>query len=198
MRKIIYLSQRVDIHPDYNETRDALDQRWAALLWQAGYLALPVFNHRESMTELLEVHPPSGILLTGGNSPESYGGTAPERDEADKLLIDYAEKNKIPLLGVCRGMQSVVLFFGGSLREVCGHVSALHNVDGEISREVNSYHTLAVEKLPDELITMGKSPDGVIEGIRHESLPIYGIMWHPERASDFDARDIALIQKLFQ
>lgn len=198
MRKIIYLSQRVDIHPDYNEIRDALDQRWATLLWQAGYLALPVFNHRETMAELLEFHPPSGILLTGGNSPESYGGTVPERDEVDRLLIDCAVENKIPLLGVCRGMQSVALFFGGSLREVDGHVSTLHNVDGEIGREVNSYHTLAVGKLPDELIIMGKSPDGVIEGIRHKSLPISGIMWHPERESGFDARDLALVQKLFQ
>lgn len=198
MEKKIFLSQRVDIHPDYGERRDALDQKWAELLWQVGYLPVPVFSHGQTLRALMAQCPPWGILLTGGNSPVPYGGTSPERDEADALLIAYAVRHRIPLLGVCRGMQSVILYFGGTLQEIQGHVATRHEIGGDFARTVNSYHTLISASLPDELVVTGRSPDGAIEAIRHGSLPIAGIMWHPEREIPFDERDITLIRALFQ
>ena len=195
--KLAYVSQRVDTHLDYKERRDALDQRLVELLWKAGCIALPISNHQEVGAELLKICPPDVIFLSGGNSPNIYGGTAPERDKLDILLLDYAVKNKIPLLGCCRGMQSVVLYFGGTLHKVNGHVATRHIVNGDISREVNSYHQLTPKQLPDTLISAGCSIDGEIEYIKHKNLPIEGIMWHPERESIFDERDMALIRRLF-
>lgn len=67
---------------------------------------------------------PTGILLTGGNSLEKYGGDAPERDRIDHQLIDIALYQNIPLYGFCRGMQSVLDYFGCSLESVAGHAAA--------------------------------------------------------------------------
>lgn len=193
--KCIFVSQRVDVHPDYGERRDALDQQWSRLLWKLGYLCVPVPNDARIVSEMLKSTPSDGMLLSGGNSHVKYGGTAPERDAVDELLISHAMYNTIPLLGVCRGMQSIVLHFGGSLKMVAGHVATRHLLD--CGREVNSYHEYSPEMLPDILSIEAKAEDGKVEWIMHKSSPICGIMWHPEREASLEADDAELIRKVF-
>ena len=193
--KTILVSQRVDIIESYKERRDALDQKWADFLWEAGLIGIPVFNHASSLNEILNSINIDGILLTGGNSPVEYGGSAPERDNTDTLLITHAIKNNIPLLGVCRGMQSIVIHFGGTLHKVEGHVAKRHNLDS--SREVNSYHEYAPDKLSIELDIISKADDQVIEHIKHKNLSLAGIMWHPERETPFNKKDIELFNTIF-
>lgn len=195
MKKIL-LSQRVDVIERYKERRDAMDQRWPCLLYEAGFIGLPVFNHAETLIAALKSTQFDGILLSGGNSHAEYGGNAPERDNADKILLSHAAEKKIPLLGVCRGMQSIVLYFGGSLHKVSAHVSVRHDIGA--GRNVNSYHEYSPELLPDALEALGKSGDGEIEYIKHKSLPITGIMWHPERETPFSSGDINLIKTVFE
>ena len=192
--KRILISQRVDVIDSYKERRDALDQRWAELLLKAGCIAIPVSNHGPALTELLKSMPIDGILLSGGNSPAAYGGCAPERDNTDGLLISFAANNGKPLLGVCRGMQSIVLSFGGALRKVEGHTASRHDLD--INRNVNSYHEYAPDRMPDNFTVLSKAKDGEVEYIRHKKLPIAGIMWHPERETPFVQEDIELIRGL--
>jgi len=186
--KLIYVSQRVDVHSEYGERRDALDQRWARFLWHVRCIALPLFNHRESLHELLKTKPPDGIVLSGGPS-------VPERNDTDTTLIEHAIRSKIPLLGVCLGMQSIGQYFGGSLCKVEGHVAIRHKLD--CGMEVNSYHEMAIDRLSQGLEANKYSADGVIECIRHEVMPITGIMWHPERESIFDRQDIDLVREMF-
>jgi len=162
MRKRVYVSQRVDVNTDYQERRDALDQRWAELLWQAGYVAFPIFNNPDSLGEVLSSYPPNGILLSGGNSPVMYGGIAPERDAIDNLLIEYAIKSNTPLFGCCRGMQSIALYFGGSLRKVEGHAGVRHKINGSVCREVNSYHEFSIDIIAHPLIVTSRSSDNEI------------------------------------
>ncbi|MGD9559022.1 MAG: gamma-glutamyl-gamma-aminobutyrate hydrolase family protein [Oscillospiraceae bacterium] len=195
--KRVFVSQRVDIVEAYAERRDALDQNWAPFLLACGALLCAVPNHAATLAQLLLHARPHGIVLTGGNSPLLCGGNAPERDATDTALIAYAAENKTPLIGVCRGMQSIVTFFGGSLRPVQGHVAVSHPVAGGMARVVNSYHELAVDALPGVLKACAKSEDGLVEAVRHESLPILGIMWHPEREAAFNAQDIALFKEMF-
>ncbi|MDR2965736.1 MAG: gamma-glutamyl-gamma-aminobutyrate hydrolase family protein [Treponema sp.] len=193
--KQILVSQRVDTIESYNERRDALDQKWADFLWEAGIIGLPVFNHALSLNEIIKSIQIDGILLTGGNTPVEYGGSAPERDNTDNFLISYAIKNNIPLLGVCRGMQSIVIYFGGSLHKVENHVAKRHDLDS--SYNVNSYHEYAPDNSGSELDIIQKATDGVIEHIKHKNLPIAGIMWHPEREKPFNKRDIELFNAFF-
>jgi putative glutamine amidotransferase len=192
--KYIYASQRVDVFTSYGERRDCLDQRWADFLNICGFALVPIPNHAETLKAMLTTLPPGGILLTGGNNSVSYGGISPERDETDAMLIDYAVSSGTPLVGVCRGMQSIVLYFGGTLKEIQNHVAARHKVSGEINREVNSYHTLATDSLPVVLEATAHSSDGIIEAIKHHVLPINGIMWHPEREFPYCAHDVQLIK----
>ncbi|PEO82738.1 hypothetical protein CN558_22265 [Bacillus wiedmannii] len=192
MLKRILISQRVDIIAEYGERRDALDQRWASFLRKTRALPFPVPNDRQSLLEILKTVPPDGILLTGGNNPVKYGGNAPERDEIDALLIDYSVAYKVPLIGVCRGMQSIILYFGGSLKKMDGHIAVRHQVNGQINRIVNSYHALATDIVPPCLEVIAYSEDGLVESVKHSTLPIMSIMWHPEREKEFDKDDIEL------
>ena len=138
--KLGVISQRVDAIKDYGEIRDGLDTQWYALLRQAGAGLVPLPNQPQVIPIVLERLQPDFIILSGGNNPVAYGGDAPERDAVDELLINFSIERTVPLLGVCRGMQSVGLFFGGTLKRVEGHVATRHMIRGKIKREVNSYH----------------------------------------------------------
>lgn len=194
--KRILVTQRVDIIAECGERRDALDQRWAPFLREIGAFPLLALNDRASVLEILKAAPPEGILLGGGNSPVRYGGSAPERDEIDVLLLDYAVTHKIPLIGVCRGMQSTVLYFGGSLRRTDSHIAVRHRISGWTNRMTNSYHGLSPDLVPPCLEITAYAEDGIVESVKHSSLPIVAIMWHPEREGRFNKDDIKLFRDL--
>ncbi len=196
--KLGLISQRVDEIKDYGEVRDGLDTQWHELFKRldAGFVPLP--NQPQTVAVILERLCPDFIVLSGGNNPVKYGGNVPGRDAVDDLLIEFAVKRKVPLLGVCRGMQSIGLFFGGTLKAVEGHVATRHIVTGVINREVNSYHGYALDNIKDDLEVLARDETGVIEAVCHKSHLISGIMWHPERVNGFDDRDVHFIKERLQ
>lgn len=151
-----------------------------------------------------------GLVLCGGGDihPRYYGeningsnGIDPERDEYEfSLTKSYVEKGK-PVLGICRGLQLLNVYFGGSLEQDLGNAKEhasfadydlthlVRDVDGGLFRElygsefmVNSYHHQAIKKLGEGLSASLVSEDGlVVEGFVHETLPIIAVQWHPER-----------------
>lgn len=196
--KVFFLSQRVDVIETYGERRDCLDQTWTNALCGKERVILPVPNNILNVSNMLKAIKPDFIVLTGGNTPEAYGGTAKERDFTDDTLIDYALNYDIPLLGVCRGMQSIVLYFGGTLEKVEKHVSVEHVIEDKNGKElgsVNSYHNYSVKGIPYELVAAAWSKDGKVEAVKHKNAQIYGVMWHPERAASENGKDI--INRLF-
>lgn len=199
MRAVIY-TQRVEIIESYQERRDCADQRIADFIRECGFLPIPVPNQRDLASAIIDSINPVGIILTGGNSIEKYGGNAPERDAMDRALIDLSVKRSVPLHGFCRGMQSVLDYFGNELVNVDGHVAVRHFVwEGTEKYEVNSYHNQACVQLKDKcgIVKMAQSEDGVIEAVYHESLPIVATMWHPEREKEFTKRDLKRVYQLF-
>ena len=140
-----------------------------------------------------------GYCFGGGNSLVKYGGNAPERDFTDEFLINLSIKKGIPLYGFCRGMQSILDYFGNELETVDGHVAKRHSINGKEPRiEVNSYHNQACKMLKDDSIEIiMRADDGVIEKIKHKEYPIIGTMWHPERENPFNNNDIEMVKKLF-
>lgn len=198
MKKIIF-TQRVENVAAYQERRDCGDQNIVRFLSACGYLPIPIPNVPEVLEGFLHTVKPEGIVLTGGNSLVKYGGDAPERDDTDRFLIQCAVERKIPLFGFCRGMQSVLDFYGTPLMNVSGHVAVRHKIFGQLGqREVNSYHNQAAIEIPDPLEELARTEDGVIEAVRHNQLPILAIMWHPEREKSFDERDMEQVRMLFQ
>ena len=196
---IVIYTQRVEVVEAYKERRDCADQRIAGFLAECGVTPIPVPNDCEVLSMILNMIHPQGVVLTGGNSAVKYGGNAPERDDVDRFLIEYAEKNEIPLYGFCRGMQSILDYYGNEIVGVEGHTAVRHHIMGnKIDMEVNSYHTLGCRELNDRgLVCVARSDDGVIEMVRHRKLPIVGTMWHPERETEFIDTDINMVKNLF-
>ena len=145
------------------------------------------------------------LLLPGGGDlePWRYGqkNTASrnldkDRDQTELDLLDEFTAAGKPVLGICRGLQTINVFFGGDLvQDWPGHsaiegVDRLHSVQNAPSflRElygercmVNSCHHQIIGRLGTGLEVLQRAEDGVVEAFRHKTLPVWGIQWHPER-----------------
>ena len=140
----------------------------------------------------------TGVVLTGGEDLARYGGQALHRDAAERALLDWAIEDHRPILGVCRGMQLLLDTFGVGLEPVVGHVATEHELslaDGSV-RTVNSYHHWGARRLSAPLVATAWAGE-IVEAVRHETLPLHGIMWHPERLTTFANEDVEMIANLF-
>lgn len=199
--KRILISQRRDKVKSRNESRDALDVRWAKILFELGLLPIPVCSELADKENYIELLQPDGILLSGGNDITNE----PKRDLIESQLLDYAYRNTLPVLGVCRGMQMLNHYLSGSLVSIDHHVATRHPLQGEWAdrhnyKTVNSYHNQGIytDTLGNNLTPLATAPDQVIEAIKHDHLPWYGIMWHPEREATLNLADLALIKRIFE
>lgn len=157
-----------------------------------------------------------GLVLTGGPdvTPELYGDWADEtvhvdseRDGFEYRLVDAALKRQMPILGICRGLQILNVYFGGTLiidlekyykrshATVSNTEDRYHGVrlaDGSTLKEwikqnegiVNSAHHQAAERIGSGLKIAARADDGTVEAIEGEdNLPsrIVSVQWHPER-----------------
>jgi anthranilate/para-aminobenzoate synthase component II len=202
--KVVAVTQRIDVLSDRAEIRDSLDSRLVSLFLELGKLAIPVpsglckasgdegWDFRDLDFWLAAVRPTS-VVLSGGNDL----GEVPHRDNLELRLLDYAKFHRLPVLGICRGMQVMADWAGVKLRPVRGHVRTRHRILGEISGEVNSYHSFSINSCPPEFDTLARSEDGEIEAIRHRFLRWEAWMWHPEREDLFIQRDLVRIESLF-
>jgi len=195
--KPVAVTQRVDLWPDRHESRDALDRNMTRWLSAAGYLAFPMPNALTTPDEMrrwLDTLQPNGIVLSGGGDIDDDAC----RSATEYEVLNFAERNATPLLGICRGMQLLAHSRTTGLKAVAGHVRTRHRLVGEIDGEANSYHQLSIASCPEGFRTLAHSEDGEIEAIRHHVLPWEGWMWHPERESEFQQRDIARLKGLFK
>ncbi len=197
---LIALTQRVDIVLRDNgpgERRDALDQAWTRFLSAAGLRAIPIPNHVGTALALFNALPIAGLVLTGGNDLATYGGDAPERDATEAALLGAARARRLPVIGVCRGMQMLQHACGGRLEPVQGHVvdrQPLRTTTGQ--RIVNSYHCMGCRENAPNLTPWAWSDDNIIKAIRHETEQLVGIMWHPERLAPFANEDVELFRSI--
>lgn len=166
-----------------------------------------------------------GIVLTGGEDvhPRYYGmpelikrkeelrlDINEERDEFEMQVIDKAYKKKIPILGICRGLQIANVYFGGTLvpdieensrqqHTKSENTDKIHQLNvepnsclsGIISHnhgEVNSAHHQAAGKIGKGLKVSARSKDGTIEALEMTDQKQYPflllVQWHPERIDD--------------
>lgn len=168
----------------------------------------PVFPVRsaEAVRETAAVC--AGLVLSGSNKniyPEYYGRERmPEMahtytvDEYayDRQLIEAFASAGKPILGICGGIQSLNVFFGGTLGQHVpghndiaeGHVlhverdSFIHSVYGTDFISVNSYHGQYVDEAAPGFRVTARAADGTIEAIEKDN--IIGVQWHPEAAHD--------------
>ncbi len=149
-----------------------------------------------------------GVLLTGGADvdPNRYGHASttdafppePFRDEHECAVLDAAYADRLPVAGICRGLQVVNVHAGGTLhQDVPTHSGFAEPVDTEwhrvdftagsvlgglygADRPVNSLHHQTVDELGDGLVVTARAEDGSVEGLEHADLPVVAVQWHPE------------------
>lgn len=209
--KRLGITQRVDTMGSYGERRDCLDQRWVHFVLEIGFVPIPLPNVLPNrVSNVLAAIQPDAILFSGGNSIATLDTTladaAPERDAFELELLAQSRQLCIPIVGVCRGMQLINLFFYGRLSPVGGHVACTHAVDvdetfqDDIPTVVNSFHRwgIAREDLAQPLIPIANDNRNHIEAFIHKTDPLLGIMWHPEREQPFNGKDIRLLQRFLR
>lgn len=184
-------------------------------LEQAGGIPFifPLTSYKEDIEVLMEKV--DGILLTGGHdvSPSLYHQnvlfpveTSKERDEMESMVLEIALKSDKSVLGICRGIQFLNAYLGGTLYQDLPHqyVTCIdhhqsppydvsqHTVDiikgtplYELldcdSLAVNSYHHQAIYELSEQLKPMAISSDGLIESVyKPDSSFVWAVQWHPE------------------
>lgn len=161
-----------------------------------------------------------GLLLMGGTdvNPARYGQPpAPDTDKPDEQRDDFefailqqALDSDLPVFAICRGVQLLNVFFGGTLlQHVAGHrlldggTHAVHVVEGAPLEEivsareivVNSRHHQALDRVADGFVVCGKSPDGLIEAVVRPGSPmVLGVQWHPEDRIAESATDRSLFE----
>jgi anthranilate synthase len=133
---------------------------------------------------LIDSLQPDVILISPGpGRPADFGVPA---------LVRYAAQREIPVFGVCLGLQGIVEAFGGELGVLD---YPMHGKPSEIVHQnqgvfeglpqnfqVGRYHSLFARRssLPPDLEVTAESTDGVIMGVRHRTLPVEGVQFHPE------------------
>ena len=142
------------------------------------------------------------LLLCGGEdvAPRRYKAK-PRRDAWEFLLLDEAVKRRLPVLGICRGCQLINVYFGGTLwqdlpserpGEIAHRSPDLHDIRlvpgsrlarvlGVEGMQVNSSHHQAVKDVAPGFRAVAFAPDGVVEAIEGETLPVVGVQFHPEK-----------------
>jgi putative glutamine amidotransferase len=178
-------------------------------------LAVPPLTHPERAGEIMDAA--GGLLLTGGMDvdPKLYGAPAhpelgeihPGRDATELALFNAARERRIPVLGICRGIQLINVACGGTLyqdlpserpssvqhNQPNDRSARTHNVTiaadsllagatGITEMAVNSYHHQAVARLGSGLRVTATAADGVIEGVESTDPDwwILSVQWHPE------------------
>ena len=136
-----------------------------------------------SLEEIKELAPDAIVISPGPGHP------AKPRDIGN--CLDIIRESTVPLLGVCLGHQAITVAFGGKVSHspsgpLHGKTSLVYHDGSGIFKDIpdplvgGRYHSLAIEKLPDELEITARTADGIIMGVKHRSTPIFGLQFHPE------------------
>jgi anthranilate synthase component II len=140
-------------------------------------------NDQIDLEELAELRPSHIVISPGPGTPQRDSGIS---NDVIRLL-----GQNTPVLGVCLGQQCIGHVFGGTIirspRLMHGKVSPIYHNGQDIFADLPSpftatrYHSLIVqEPLPDMLEATAHTEDGELMGLRHKTMPIFGVQFHPE------------------
>jgi len=128
-----------------------------------------------------------GIILSG---TEALFTRTTDRNQFENLF-HYLPKIEIPILGICGGHQALAIAYGGEVRKAGHLVEGYRTVELEdkdtllaglpAKIRVMQSHREEVKPLPTNFIRTAKSDDTENEGMKHETKPLYGVQFHPER-----------------
>jgi anthranilate synthase component 2 len=140
-------------------------------------------NDQVTVAEIEQLNPDHIVISPGPCTPNEAG-----------VSVETIKKlgGKIPILGVCLGHQSIGQAYGGKIvrakQLMHGKTSMIHHLSKNVFAglpnpfEATRYHSLVIERAsaPDVLEITAWTKDGEIMGVRHKSLPVEGVQFHPE------------------
>lgn len=207
----------IGITGNYDKETCTLAEGYYQSVLKAGGIPLiiPPFQETDRLCQMLDTI--DGIIFSGGGdiNPLFFGeepikelhSITPERDRQELLLARLAYDRQIPMLGICKGIQTINLALGGTVyqdihtqmegtrikhsqdqdRRYPSHSvrlmpgSIMQRIFGSTTITVNSFHHQACKEAAPCLNATAISPDGVIEAIEsNEFKSILGVQWHPE------------------
>lgn len=196
MRALITQREEYD---SYGAGRDVLEADYTRFFEKNGIQLCPVSNFSIGLNEFSIKDVYDIVILTGGGSlwPDCYDCKRHDilqknRDRIERELVAYALNNKIPILGICRGMQLLNALYGGKIsmldcvkksRPICRDHPILMVDTGEVI-EVNNYHNDGILEgnLAAEFRVIALDVENrVVEGFTSSEHKILGLQWHPER-----------------
>jgi len=171
---------------------DSFTYNLAQLFGELGEQVEVARSDQISLEEILDLRPQRIVISPGPGGPQDAGISA----EVIRRL-----RGVIPILGVCLGHQCIGVVFGGQVvraaRLMHGKTSQIfHNGEDLFAGlpnpfEATRYHSLMVaEPLPEALIPTAYSEAGELMALRHRSLPIFGVQFHPESILTLAGRQI--------
>jgi putative glutamine amidotransferase len=193
--------------------------------WIQGFgVEIETLKLSEKINNLSDAARCQGIVFTGGEDvhPRLYGKPEYEsfchqddinelRDEFELKLMEYTEQNRIPVLGICRGLQVFNVFKGGTLipdiptwgkpthAKLPDGADRYHSINvvdnswfktlvGQTQGETNSNHHQSIDRVGDGLVASAFSEDGIVEAADRKEVAGKGflclVQWHPERMND--------------
>ena len=203
----------IGITGNYGEQNCKLGEGYYKSVQRAGGVPviIPPLADTDSIINTLEHI--DGLLLSGGadynplyagEEPDTrLGGINSERDLPELLITQLAYNRQMPMLGICRGIQTLVMALGGKVaQDISGMAKIRHSQDADRSEPthsisieadstlyniygekiyVNSFHHQAVSDPGERFCVTARSADGVVEAIEsREYKSILGVQWHPE------------------
>lgn len=195
-------------------------------------IVFPFTQDEQELEQLVGIC--DGFLFTGGHdvSPELYNEqpmwenviTCPKRDKMESIVLHMALDKDKPVLGICRGIQFINVFLGGSLyqdlpaqhpsetdhHQAPPYDKPIHEVNvlegtplqtclGADTLDVNSCHHQAVKTLASAWKAMAFSPDGLVEAAyMPDRRFVWAVQWHPEFSRKTDAHSRAIFRSFVE
>lgn len=206
---------------------DMINQNYIRFVESLNFYPLLIPNVISDPIQYCKKFDIDGLILTGGCDIDTGLSDTPTnlcrvkcrgRDYVEWQLLEMALKQGLTVLGICRGMQFINVFFGGSITHdikttvaySINHVRNSHgvtimepdfvNVIGSKTFIVNSFHS---HGLTNNNVASSLRPfafcdgDSIIEGIYHPNYSILGIQWHPERSGSTSDCDYKMLNTFF-
>jgi len=205
----VLISQRIVVD-SHNQKADSLEKGYVEYFDSLGIDVIPVTNFIKHPRAYFKKIRYQGLILSGGGSivPNS------ERYKIETGLIKMALLHKLPILGICHGMQMLNHYFGGKItKNIHDNVTVLRspktghfiNIEKPIFglygvHKVNQYHLDGVKRSQIaksfDIFAVDKDLD-IIEGVVHKRLPIIGLQWHPERKGCQKKLNETIVRNIF-
>lgn len=209
----------IGITANYDDSKSMLAEGYYKKVVAAGGVPLIIPSLDDSDAIINTLDRIDGIILSGGGDYNPlFCGEEPsprlhsingERDLPELLITRLAYNRQIPMLGICRGIQTLAMALGGTVRQDIADTdglikhsqdahrsvpthsvsviedSVLHKIYGCRSLYVNSFHHQAVGEVGDRFRVVARSCDGIVEAMEStEMKSIIGVQWHPECIDD--------------